>query len=433
MKWFHVIVLHLFLLGLFFQGYAYAPYYLKHYQDIDPEYADSVLVVDFIELKHLGAKEYFQKYEWDMSILKEQKVLSVEFYYGDSLEGLPEIFPNLNALIITNGIWFNGIEKFRELKYILIDDFHNCWQKYLPIDLTSVCQCKNLEVLIVRSKAHKIIPSEIVKLKKLKRLLIPAATFYKMSGWEYLLQRKDWEDILDNGFYQYADLSDVFEVFMLYKLGGFPYDYYKSHLGKNYYGDYFDYDFKFGEDSSFICKANVNSRCVKDYPKSAEGSVSGKYKNGKRCGIWEYKIEGKDRYMTIDYDKMIVHGKHWGFIDEKTGELYDIYQGAKTRIVYVITRGESLTIDLFYFDKAVKVQITVDGSFTNVTVTDADEHYETYYTMENGHIYRRKCSLADYRHVNAWVEEEKIEKDTFLDTILIIENKIIENYGHNDR
>ncbi len=52
MKWFHVIVLHLFLLGLFFQGYAYAPYYLKHYQDIDPEYADSVLVVDFIELKH---------------------------------------------------------------------------------------------------------------------------------------------------------------------------------------------------------------------------------------------------------------------------------------------------------------------------------------------------------------------------------------------
>lgn len=432
MKWFHTIVLNLLLLMSFFQGYAYAPYYLKHYQDIDPEYADSVLVVDFIELKHLGAKEYFQKYEWDMSILKEQKVLSVEFYYGDSLEGLPEIFPNLNALIITNGIWFNGIEKFRELKYILIDDFHNCWQKYLPIDLTSVCQCKNLEVLYVRSKAHKIIPSEIVKLKKLKRLLIPA-TFYKMSGWEYLLQRKDWEDILDNGLYQYADIRDVFEVFMLYKLGGFPYDYYKSHLGKNYYGDYFDYDFKFAEDSSFICKANVNSRYVKDYPKSAEGSVSGKYKNGKRCGIWEYKIEGKDRYMTIDYDKMIVHGLHWGFIDEKTGELYDSYQASKARIAYVIGGVESFTIDMFYFDKAVKAQITVNGSYTGVTVTDADEHYKTYYTLENGHICRLKCGLKGYRYVNSWVEKEEVEKDSFLDTILISVNKIIESYGHNDR
>ena len=426
------IIMNILLLGCSIQSYAYAPYYLKHYQYIDPEYADSVLVVDFIELKHLGAKEYFQKYEWDMSILKEQKVLSVEFYYGDSLEGLPEIFPNLKALIITNGIWFNGIEKFRKLKYILIDDFHNCWQKYLPIDLTSLCQCKNLEVLYVRSKAHKIIPSEIVKLKKLKRLLIPA-TFYKMSGWEYLLQRKDWEDILDNGLYQYADLRDVFEVFMLYKLGGFPYDYYKSHLGKNYYGDYFDYDFKFGEDSSFICKANVNSRYVKDFPKSAEGSVSGKYKNGKRCGIWEYKIEGKDRYMTIDYDKMIVHGKHWGFIDEKTGELYDIYQGAKARIAYVIGGVESFTIDMFYFDKAVKVQITVDGSYTDVTVTDADEHYKTYYTLENGHICRLKCGLKGYRYVNSWVEKEEVEKDSFLDTILISVNKIIENYAHNDR
>lgn len=427
MKWFHTIVLNLLLLMSFFQGYAYAPYYLKHYEDIDPEYADSVLVVDFIELKHLGAKEYFQKYEWDLSILKEQKVLSVEFYYGDSLEGLPEIFPNLKALIITNGIWFNGIEKFRKLKYILIDDFHHCWQKYLPIDLTSVCQCKNLEVLNVRSKAHKIIPSEIVKLKKLKRLLIPA-TFYKMSGWEYLLQRKDWEDILDNGLYQYADLRDVFEVFMLYKLGGFPYDYYKSHLGKNYYGDYFDYDFKFDEDSSFICKANVNSRYVKDFPKSAEGSVSGKYKNGKRCGIWEYKIEGKDRYMTIDYDKMIVHGLHWGFIDEKTGELYDSYQASKARIAYVIGGVESFTIDMFYFDKAVKAQITVNGSYTGVTVTDADEHYKTYYTLENGHICRLKCGLKGYRYVNSWVEKEEVEKDSFLDTILISVNKIIESY-----
>lgn len=87
---------------------------------------------------------------------------------------------------------------------------------------------------------------------------------------------------------------------------------------------------------------------------------------------------------------------------------------------------------MFYFDKAVKAQITVNGSYTGVTVTDADEHYETYYTMENGHIYRRKCSLADYRHVNSWGEEEKIEKDTFLDTILISVNKIIENYAHND-
>ena len=67
-----------------------------------------------------------------------------------------------------------------------------------------------------------------------------------------------------------------------------------------------------------------------------------------------------------------------------------------------------------------------------VTVTDADEHYKTYYTLENGHICRLKCGLKGYRYVNSWVEKEEVEKDSFLDTILISVNKIIESYGHND-
>lgn len=221
--------------------------------------------INHSELKQIGKKDFFNKYNLTKDSLRKITSICVEEYVGDSVIITPEDFPSLHSIEFKDlspaAINFKGLSKFKQLTTLKIS-FHH---KYgINTNISEVFKCFNLEYLSIEHKYPIKIDLALKNLVNLKELRIS-----QIANPEVILNVPNWSRI-----FKILPLEEQYINFLLLcKLSNISANELIA-MDSNIFNRY-RYDFSL--DSAFTI---YNTEGVK--------VCSGAFKDKKRIGIWEY-------------------------------------------------------------------------------------------------------------------------------------------------